>query len=570
MTFLPIVNRELRVASRRPATYWSRMTTALIAIVITAFVLLPTGARLSPTMAGGMLFKMLTGIAFIYCLVQGFAATADSISSEKREGTLGLLFLTDLKGYDVVTGKLAASSLNAFYGLLAVLPVLSIPLLLGGVAFAEFFRVAVVLVNTLLFSLTAGILASATSLDARKAAGRGGLMVMFFTLGLPLLGGTLLAYLESKQIKVPRELIIPFLLPSPGFACVTAFTPPMPFGGQMAFWGSVATTHLLAWAFFALACRITPRTWQDKPVTVKRLRWRDRFRNWTQGSAATRNKFRTRLLDINVIYWLSYQDRHKQNYVWMFLTTVIAAWCWGFWIWRADWLIMPLCTATALLMHLVLKLWLASEAPRRFHEDLQNGALELVLSTSLTVDEILRGQLLALKQQFAKPVVAVLVLDVLLLILGLRFTSSLSLQDGVQLIFVFLAGMGMLVADMVTMCWVGMWTGLTAKNLNQATGEATAKVIAGHWIAFYGIFAAGALVCWLFNLNFNPGENTMFWIGLSTWFALGIGIDYFFWRWSRNQLRAEFRVKALRRYAPEVSNSIWYRIGRFYAWWRNK
>ena len=28
--------------------------------------------------------------------------TADSLSAEKREGTLGLLFLTDLRGYDVV------------------------------------------------------------------------------------------------------------------------------------------------------------------------------------------------------------------------------------------------------------------------------------------------------------------------------------------------------------------------------------------------------------------------------------------------------------------------------------
>ncbi len=565
MTFLPIVNRELRVASRRPATYWSRMTTALVAIVITAMVLLPVGAQISPAMAGGLLFKVLTGFIFIYCLGQGIAATADCISVEKRERTLGLLFLTDLKGYDVVTGKLAATSLNAFYGLLAILPVLAIPMLLGGVALAEFCRVAVVLVNTLFFSLTAGMLASALSTDARKAAGRAGLLTMIFTIGLPLMCVAILMYFQNRNLQPDPALFIPFLLPSPGFACAMAFGPAIPFG-MAAFWCSIATTHVLAWGFFALASWITPRTWQDKPATVKEMRWRDRFRKWTQGSAATRQQFRTRLLDINVIYWLAYRDRLKQAYVWIFLAIMIAAWCWGLWKWRVEWLDTRIGIATAVLMHLVLKLWLASEAVRRFHEDLQTGALELVLSTSLTVDEMLRGQLLALKQQFAKPVIAVLVLDALLVFLGLKFTFQLNLYHGIQFICLFLAGMTMLVADMFTLSWAGMWMGLTAKNINKASGETISRVLALPWVAFYLLFAAGAFLNWQLNLNFDPGENAM----LCTWFALGIGFDWFFWRWSRNRLRAEFRVMALRRYTPELNNSIWYRIGRAYAWWRNR
>ncbi len=566
MTFLPIVNRELRLASRRPATYWSRMTTAMIAIVITGMVLLPVGARLSPAMIGGILFKALTWFTMIYCLFLGLPATADCISSEKREGTLGLLFLTDLKGYDVVTGKLAASSLSAFYGLLATFPVMAIPLLLGGVAFAEFCRVVLVLLNTLFFSLNAGLLASALSIDARKAAGRAGLFMMFFTLGLPLLSLALLAYLQSEHITAPPALFVPFLLPSPGFACVMAFTPAVPFG-LAAFWGSIATTHLLAWMFFALACWITPRSWQDKPASVKKLHWRDRWRNWTQGRAATRQQYRARLLDINVIYWLAYQNRLKQTYVWIFLATVITAWCWGFWKFQKDWLLMPIGITTVLLMHLVLKLWLASESVRRFSEDLQTGALELVLSTSLTVDEIVRGQLLALKQQFARPVMIVLVLDFLLLFLGLRFTPRLDATEVSQLVGSFLAGMAMLAADMLALSWVGMWTGLTAKNINKASGDAITRVLALPWVAFYGLFAAGAILSWLFGWNFNMDANTMFWIGLTIWFALGIGFDYFFSDWSRNRLRAEFRIMALRRYAPEVNNSIGYRMGRLYARW---
>ena len=83
----------------------------------------------------------------------GVRSTADCLSEEKRDGTLGLLFLTDLKGYDVVGGKLVATSLNAFYGLTAIFPLLAIPLLMGGVTNGEFWRMALVLANTFLFSL---------------------------------------------------------------------------------------------------------------------------------------------------------------------------------------------------------------------------------------------------------------------------------------------------------------------------------------------------------------------------------------------------------------------------------
>src|SRR5206468_1737190 len=77
--------------------------------------------------------------------------------------------LTDLKGYDVVLGKLAATSLDAFYGLIAILPVLAIPLLLGGVSIEEFWRMSLVLTNALFFSLAAGIFVSSMSRGPRKA-----------------------------------------------------------------------------------------------------------------------------------------------------------------------------------------------------------------------------------------------------------------------------------------------------------------------------------------------------------------------------------------------------------------
>ena len=76
--------------------------------------------------AGRTAFVALSWLGLFYCI--GLSRnTMDCISEEKREGTLGLLFLTDLKGYDVALGKLCANSVRSFYALLATVPVVVTP-----------------------------------------------------------------------------------------------------------------------------------------------------------------------------------------------------------------------------------------------------------------------------------------------------------------------------------------------------------------------------------------------------------------------------------------------------------
>jgi ABC-type transport system involved in cytochrome c biogenesis permease component len=118
MSFLPIVDRELRVASRRNGTYRTRLAVALAASVISGFLLYFYAANpgITRQLLGQYLFRALSGLALAYSLFAGRLWTADCLSEERRQGTLGLLFLTDLRGYDVVFGKVVATSLNGFYG----------------------------------------------------------------------------------------------------------------------------------------------------------------------------------------------------------------------------------------------------------------------------------------------------------------------------------------------------------------------------------------------------------------------------------------------------------------------
>jgi ABC-type transport system involved in cytochrome c biogenesis permease component len=167
MTVLPIVARELGVAARRPGTYWFRFWAAGVALALFTFPCLTS--RETITELGPGLFVFLSVIVLCLCMLSGVFLTADSLSAEKREGTLGLLFLTDLRGYDVVLGKMTANSLHAFFGLLAVFPVLALPLLSGGLSPGEFWRTLLVFLVTLFYSLGIGMLVSAISREGRLA-----------------------------------------------------------------------------------------------------------------------------------------------------------------------------------------------------------------------------------------------------------------------------------------------------------------------------------------------------------------------------------------------------------------
>lgn len=70
----------------------------------------------------------------------GVFTSSICLSEEKRHGTLALLFLTDLKGHDVVSGKLANVSLSATQTLVGTWPVLAISMVMGGVSGGECWR----------------------------------------------------------------------------------------------------------------------------------------------------------------------------------------------------------------------------------------------------------------------------------------------------------------------------------------------------------------------------------------------------------------------------------------------
>jgi len=534
MTFLPIVQRELRVATRRRATHWNRSIVVLVATAIALWVLMGNSFQ-GPARLGATLFSVLSKLTFLGCLSLGVFLTADCLSSEKRDGTLGLLFLTDLRGYDVVLGKLFVTSLNAFYGFLAIFPVLALPLVLGGVTFGEFCRTVLALVNTVIFSLALGMFVSSASWKEQKA--------MLAAAGLLFLLGCILPALPGPCAWISPRLAFRLAADS-AFALKPA-----------AYGLSLLSIQGLSWGLLLLASRKAPgsilsQEWlhaggHSSPAlapAVGRERehpiWHqsvapagvtpDNSREIIPGSALREDRYRPELLERDPIEWLASRTR-SSGWVWASLLLVAIGW-------------FAVCLETArgagandfvasfymaLSLHALLKFWIAWEAGRRFSEDQRNGTLELLLSTTLSVADLLRGQSKILYHEFLAPVRAVLILDFILMSwLGSSSFFGLSPAGAVAS---FALMMAMLVLDAWALGWVGLWLGLKGKGAWRAALGALARIIflpmclfmvltpwlgaagRGGPIKFIVLWALiGSINSWLFGVDARAKLHTRF------------------------------------------------------------
>lgn len=441
---LPIASRELAVATRKSVSFWIRMFAALAAVIIGAgFLILQWLFGMPPAGMGRALFHVLTAIGFGAALLAGVFLTADSISEEKREGTLGFLFLTDLRGYDVVTGKLVATSLRTFYSIVAVFPVLGIAMLLGGVSGAQFWRTCLALLLALLGSLTFGLFVSSLNVSAARALGR--------TVAL------LVVWIAVPPIA--QEVLSRF---SPGrYSWAGLFSPFILFTSAdngARFWNSFAGNAAVCALLFAATCYFTPRMWQDRGQKQPRSPGRAR-------------KSHPELMDPNPTMWLSSRDAWLTRKVVLGLSLLLftAVVC------------TVLIDGTAYLLGwgtvfgmltFFLYLWTASRYSRLFVQLRQNGFLELLLATPLTPREIVDGHWNGWVRMFGLPLAILVAAHIFGS--GIASYSGFGAFPGQQgaASSILLAssalsavlGAALFLGNLAALAWFGAYAGLTSKS----------------------------------------------------------------------------------------------------------
>jgi ABC-type Na+ efflux pump permease subunit len=475
------------------------------------FFLLVAGSNSGGVRKGMMLFIAIGVLALGFCLVAGIFLTADCLSEEKREGTLGLLFLTELKGYDVVLGKLVATSLHSIYGLLAVLPLLALPLLMGGVTSGEFWRVTSVLLLTLYLTLSIGMVVSALTRETRQAMSATLLIIIFLAGILPLCWWIQTASFPGSQWD--------FLLwPSPGYLYLRAFDYYWRFGaGATLFWNSFLTIFILASIALLTACFYLPQAWHEKGETEKRCpeqNWRRRFRF---GSTVRQLANRWRL-EFNPFYWLSSRDRLPSRVAKTAIAFLSLIWlgCYAG-CYSSNGRTKDTCFGIVMFLsygiHQVLKALFTIEASRRLSEDRQSGALELLLVTPLSVSRILSGQRRALAEAFRWPMIFVAILNLCMFLL-ITGGNPVHMNGTDRVVFseMFIGGALLLVLDALALTWVGMSMALKKRGHHRAIYSTFARVMLPPWLAillfiFLGIGGAhingndmiGFVGFWLFG-----------------------------------------------------------------------
>lgn len=489
--------REIRVAAHHRATYWGRVQAGAFGICATLwiiFIMLQSGGRVSAGL-GIHLFALQSWLAFFVAAL-AFASTSDSISREKREGTLGLLFLTHLKGFDVVFGKLVSALTLFASGLLAILPTLTISVLMGGVYFSQACHILVSLLNLMLFSAAAGLFGSSLSVKNHGGTSVALLILVFFCGGIPLCVALLVQAGCPPDISFALSMFSPLTTHQLASSALTGLS-------VTYFWISSAIVLAMSGAMLAVTCWITPRTWQQRVKEPALKRWTARYAAWSIRTIKSRSPLGRRLLDENAYEWLAARQLGASTRAWIFIAavTLVAGALMANFDRHNEPAVVHLlvCIPLAYLLQINLKVRVGGHATDRFAEDRGCGALELLLTTGLSLRDMLKGEFRALRRHFLLPGVAVACLLAVafgLCLSGVDHLAGLFYPDPTRSGFrwhafgILLALIFFLPADAIALAWVGPASALAARKTHLARPHTMIRVMGSPIILWGVIFPA--------------------------------------------------------------------------------
>jgi ABC-type transport system involved in cytochrome c biogenesis permease component len=401
MNVLPVITRELRAQARQPFTYFIRMLGVL--------ALLGGGAMFAVEHSfgdnlGGELFRYFHLTLFIAIWILVPLSTADCISRERREGTLGLLFLTPLEPADIVIAKGLAHGLRAMTLLVAVLPVLTIPFLLGGVSWQHTASAALTNFNAVCWALAAALAASSVNRSGLRAlagamifAACGFISFGFVTGGLVQLPSLFRYPLVSNRTWVADYTIL-F-----GFNVAGLSTRNLPFGfrglTQMdvlfaMLQCSVVSLCVLATAVLLAAWQIR-RSWREEPPPVWVQKWQKKFCTPVLWLGFFRRWMRWKL-QRNPIGWLEQRTWQGRLVTWAWFAVIISIYSAVF----TDSMFFRNFSGFQVTLAWLLMGSIASSAAGSFRRERESGVLELLLVAPLTSGQIIGGRLRGLWGQF--------------------------------------------------------------------------------------------------------------------------------------------------------------------------
>ncbi len=416
----PVAVRELREAARRPAHRRLRLCSAAVGVVLLWIIV--ANSHGSSIRTGSLLLGALHSLLLLLIFSIVPALGADSIAHEQREGTLGLLFLTPLSASGIVAGKLLVQALRAFSLWLAVLPLLTIPFLAGGITWFDALSALSFEFCATALCLGAGLLASSFAKERNAAFFLAFILAAAFLLlfaqtfqivlficwrGLGMLKDPQNWRLQSESVSIFAGAGIPN---GALWSAIPAMSMLLGKIWKCLCWGSPAISVLFLLVVSRFAAARIERSWQDKVPSRLHQNLFNPSPHPKQNRAGEPGKFalpslvaplfrrrfrRTmqRYLDRNPIAWLQQYSWKARLSKWCLCLLFLLIACVG-----ADSQRNRDLTLIALL--LILASFYTFAGVSGFLEEKRSGALELLLVTPLSAGKLILGRTWGLWKQF--------------------------------------------------------------------------------------------------------------------------------------------------------------------------
>ena len=462
MTFLPVIERELRRRSRRRLTYWSRVGVALGGLLVAIPPLISSDLLgfTEPAETAQDVFNGLVAALFLVCAASCLL-TSDAIGQERRDGTLGLLMLSRVRGLDLLLGKLGSCGISALGAVATFLPILMLPVLAGGVAGGEALRKGLALLSTLGFALAVGLWASASRPERFQA-----IRVALTTCSLFIFVPWLYWMATSHS-----GLLVTGMSP----LTLTIFASDSEYNAlHLSFWSSLGMVNGLACMFLLMAGWRMRRSWANQenavpaaehgavlPVPLDR-RWRFRSSSLADPVAWLVSRQRAfRLLP----WWAAFLSIVYLLISWLSVTGSLDLTTSGFWVAYA----VSSGGANAML---------AIAAGQFFLESRRSGQLEALLTTPVGTN-LLASHWQALRKHLRWPVLVLVVCTLLhttgvLFSFGNRGISGSDLWWGLQFPISWVLDATSTLLEVGVSCWVGMRLALKGEGRPAIAGWAAA------------------------------------------------------------------------------------------------
>ena len=398
MNFLPVISRELRAQARQSFTYWLRGL-GVLTLLVGGLWFLDEGA-FEPNV-GGFLYGRMHLLAYFALWLLVPLGAADCISRERREGTLGLLFLTPLRPPHIVIAKGFVHGLRATTLIVAIVPVLMIPFLLGGVVWQQALMSVVIYADAICWCLAAALVGSSLARNNNRAMAFTMLFACFGFIGFPWLvdagmGINSPTTWNAGYTQSTYDFFVGFwvvAMPAGDFSYVLRMFKLPQIVTAIGFASAVSVAVLVFAVVFAANC--LRRTWRDQPpsarvekmerVFFRPVLWKGFLHRWLQ-----------RKLEHNPIGWLEQRQWSGRMVTWAWFAIIIS--------------LYSLALTDANFFHnsesiqhgvgWLLALSMAVTAAGSFRRERETGVLELLLVSPLSTRQIINGRLRGLWGQF--------------------------------------------------------------------------------------------------------------------------------------------------------------------------